>query len=69
MNTLTDNIYFKIKKLTLKRPKLFFDAVSGSMTHLLNGVCSKPQCPEIDQPCVQCKLYYPDYTLVAPLDV
>ena len=52
---------------TRERPKLRFDA-NGTMTHLLNGVCSVRNCP--DGPptgCVDCKYANWDFTLVAPL--
>ena len=52
---------------TRERPKLFFDE-QRQMTHLWNGVCAAPACPG-QAPCVNCKVYYSDYTLVAPLDV
>ena len=52
---------------TRERPKLFFDEY-GKMTHLFNGVCSAPACAG-QAPCVNCKVFYWDYTLVAPLDV
>jgi hypothetical protein len=52
---------------TRERPKLFFDR-SGQMTHLFNGVCAAPACAG-QAPCVNCKVFYWDYTLVAPLDV
>jgi hypothetical protein len=54
---------------TRERPKLYFDE-SGKKTHLFNGVCSAPACP--DGPptgCVDCKYNNWDYTLIQPLDV
>ena len=54
---------------TRERPKLVFDA-EGRKTHLLNGVCSAPACP--DGPptgCVDCKYANWDYTLVQPPQV
>lgn len=52
---------------TRERPKLFFDE-NGRMTHLFNGVCGAPACP--DGPptgCVDCKYDSWDFTLIAPL--
>ena len=52
---------------TRERPKLVVDA-AGRKTHLVNGVCSAPACP--DGPptgCVDCKYANWDYTLVQPL--
>ena len=43
---------------------------AGRKTHLLNGVCSAPACP--DGPatgCVDCKYANWDYTLVQPLEL
>lgn len=54
---------------TRERPKIYFDA-AGRKTHLFNGVCSAPACP--DGPatgCVDCKYAHWDYTLVQPLVV
>lgn len=54
---------------TRERPKLFFDA-AGKKTHLINGVCSAPNCPNGPSTgCVDCKYGSWDYTLVQPLDV
>ena len=40
---------------TRERPKLFFDA-AGKKTHLINGVCSAPNCPNGPSTgCVDCK--------------
>eukprot|EP01048_Picozoa_sp_COSAG05_P016412 COSAG05_NODE_2108_length_3550_cov_2.253839_1_plen_490_part_10 len=52
---------------TRERPKLFFNE-TGYMTHLFNGVCAAPACPG-QAPCVNCKVFYWDYTLIAPLDL
>ena len=54
---------------TRERPKLWFDA-AGHKTHLFNGVCGVPNCP--DGPptgCVDCKYANWDFTLIQPLDV
>jgi hypothetical protein len=54
---------------TRERPKLFFDK-TGQMTHLFNGVCSAPNCPNGPSTgCVDCKYANWDYTLVQPLDI
>lgn len=52
---------------TRERPKLFFDE-TGQMTHLFNGVCGAPACPDGPKTgCVDCKNDSWDFTLVVPL--
>ena len=51
---------------TRERPKLLFNA-AGEPTHLINPVCSAPQCAP--QPAIDCKNSFHDYTLVVPLAV
>uniref|UniRef100_A0A7S4HQM8 EGF-like domain-containing protein n=1 Tax=Odontella aurita TaxID=265563 RepID=A0A7S4HQM8_9STRA len=53
---------------TRERPKLFFNG-KGQMTHLINGVCGAPACPNGPRNgCVACKVAgFWDYTLIAPL--
>ena len=53
---------------TRERPKLFFNS-KGVATHLLNGVSSASQCYLGGPPsaCTNCKLRFPDYTLIAEL--
>jgi hypothetical protein len=54
---------------TRERPKLVFNAI-GQMTHLINGVCSAPACPNGPVVgCVDCKYDSWDFTLVVPLVV
>jgi hypothetical protein len=54
---------------TRERPKLVFNTL-GQMTHLINGVCSAPACPNGPQTgCVDCKYDSWDFTLVVPLVV
>ena len=54
---------------TRERPRFFVDAKSGNPTHLINGVCEASVCPEVETGCVDCKYTYPDFTLIAALDV
>ena len=54
---------------TRERPKPFFDAATGVMTHLINGVCAAPNCTDSRTGCVDCKYNHWDYTLVQPLVV
>ncbi len=43
-------------------------AVQGRITHLVNGVCSAPACPDWPPTgCEDCKFYAWDYTLIQPL--
>lgn len=53
---------------TRERPKLFFGEQDGKMTHVINGVCGAPACPDGPRTgCVDCKYNSWDYTLIAPL--
>ena len=57
---------------TRERPYLYFDRVTGEMTHLFNAVCGAngDQCAQYTGTgCVDCKYEQWDYNLVAPLDV
>jgi hypothetical protein len=43
-------------------------AAQGRITHLVNGVCSAPACPNGPPTgCVDCKYANWDYTLIQPL--
>lgn len=54
---------------TRERPKIWFNN-AGHMTHLFNGVCGAPNCPNGPATgCVDCKYANWDYTLVQPLAV
>ena len=65
-NTFATTDGARVSVATRERPKLLFNA-AGEPTHLVNPVCSAPQCAP--RAAIDCKNYFHDYTLVVPLAV